>query len=111
MKGLYPAVVYVLLFAIGIIVFISIYHFTNDFVYENNAELEKVQAEKICVFLKNLDGKEGEFEVDIRDFKIETNPLKIIGSSVYSCGIGLNDSGSCLGECRISVLGDKVVFS
>ncbi len=111
MKGIYPPLVYVLLFSVGIFVSMSFYSFTSEFVSSRNIELEKVQAEKICSFLGSLDEKEGEFELDIIDFKIETNPLKIIGSSVYNCDVNLDSSGSCSGECEVSVFGNKVVFS
>jgi hypothetical protein len=111
MKGLYPAVVYVLLFAVGLISFASIYYFTDNFVSEKNIKLEEAQSEKICVFLQNLEDKEGEFEVDIGNFRIETNPLRIVGSSVYNCEIDFNSSGSCSGECGIRMLGNRIVFS
>lgn len=111
MKGLYPAVVYVLLFAVGLISFVSIYSFTDEFVNNRNLELEKVQAEKLCNFLQSLEEKEGEFEIDIRDFEIQTNPLKIVGSFVYNCDIDLNTSGSCSGECKIRMFDGRIVFS
>ena len=111
MKGLYPTVVYVLLFAVGIVVFALVYQFTGDYISEKNIKLEEVRAEKICVFLQNLEGKEGEFELDFGDFRIETNPINIIGSSVYNCELGLNISGSCSGLCKIEVSGDNIVFS
>lgn len=56
MKGLYPAVVYVLLFAVGLISFASIYYFTDNFVSEKNIELEEAQSEKICVFSAEFRG-------------------------------------------------------
>lgn len=111
MKGLYPVIVYVLLFAVGITLFVSIYHFTNDFISKKNLELEEAQTEKICTFLKNLKGKEGEFNLDIRNFKIKTNSLKIIGFSSHNCKININTSGSCSEKCKIRVFGDKLIFS
>jgi len=110
-KGLYPAIVYVLLFSVGIAVFAFFYYFTDNFVSDKNLELEKMQAEKICYFLQSLKNKEAEIKLSIGNFRIETNPLKIVSSSVYNCNIGLNTSGSCSKECKIKVSKNRLVFS
>ncbi len=108
---MYPLVVYVLLFAVGISISASIYHFTEKFVFEKNLELENAKADKLCAFLRNLEGKEGEFGLDVGDFRIDTAPLKFTGFSSYTCNISLNTSGYCYKECRIKVLDDVLVFS
>jgi len=110
-KGLYPAIVYVLLFSVGISVFAFFYYFTDNFVSDKNLELEKLQAEKICYFLQSLKNKEVEIKLSIGNFRIETNPLKIVSSSVYNCNIGFNASGSCSKECKIKVSKNRLVFS
>lgn len=102
--------IYVLLFGVGIFMFMTFNSFTNEFVAVKNLELEHEQAEKICAFVKSLEGKEGEIEIDLMNLKIETPPLKITGLSVYSCAVDFNNSGSCSGKCKIIMQGDSVVF-
>ena len=111
MKGMYPLITYVLLFAVGISVSASIYYFTEKFAFEENLELENAKADKLCSFLRSLEGKEGEFEMDIGDFRIDTAPLRFTGVSSYNCNLILETSGYCNKECRIKVLEDKIVFS
>ncbi|RLJ00654.1 MAG: hypothetical protein DRP06_01545 [Candidatus Aenigmatarchaeota archaeon] len=111
MKGMYPLITYILLFAVGISVSASIYYFTENFAFKENLDLENAKAYKLCAFLRSLEGKEGEFELDIGDFRIDTAPLRFTGFSSYKCDLILETSGYCYKECRIKVLEDKIEFS
>ncbi len=108
---MYPLITYVLLFAIGILISVSVYYFTEKFAFKENLELESAKADKLCAFFRNLEGKEGEFELDVGDFRIDTAPLRLTGFSSYNCNISLNASGYCNKECKIKVLDDEIVFS
>lgn len=99
MKGLYPPVVYILLFSVGLVIFASVYAFSETFFLYRSLELESLQAEKICLFIKNIEGKEGEFQINVRNFRITSEPLRIIGTSVYNCETRLNVFGSCSENC------------
>ena len=110
MKGIYPPMIYILLFGVGIFMFITFQAFTDDFVAVKNLELEQIQAEKLCHFVKSLEGKEGEMEIDLADLRIETQQLRLIGFSVHPCDVGFDSSGSCSGKCKIILNGDSVVF-
>ncbi len=108
---MYPLITYILLFAVGISVSASIYYFTEKFAFEENLELENAKSDKLCSFLRSLDGKEGEFEMNLGDFRIYTNPLRFTGVSTYNCNLILETSGYCDKECRIKVLDNKIIFS
>ena len=111
MKGLYPIIIYIILFAIGISIFVIIYNFTGNFAATTSLDIEKIQSEKICYFIKNLENREGEFELSIRDYRIETNPLRIIDSSIYACEVKIPSSGSCSNVCNLKVSDNSIVFS
>lgn len=111
MKGLHPVIVYVLLFAAGITIFFSIYAFTNNFINQKQMQLQKIQAEKICKFLKNLEGIKVETEIELGDYRIETNPLRIVVGAPYPCALNITTQGNCSGLCKIKSLGEKIIFS
>jgi len=110
MKGLYPAVVYAMLFASGIVIFFLIYGFIEDFVNHKKIILEDLQAEKICNFLENLQNKTGMVEIDIGSYKIETSPLRIVGSYSHECTLATEVQGSCSGLCKIEFSENLIVF-
>jgi len=111
MKGLYPGIVYVLLLAVGIIIFALAYSFTLNFMDEKKAELEELRLEKICNFLRSLKGKNLEVEIDLGNYRIESNPLRIIGSSIKYCELNLTTHGSCSDLCRIKSSERGILFS
>ncbi|MCK4730731.1 MAG: hypothetical protein KAT28_05425 [Candidatus Aenigmarchaeota archaeon] len=110
MKGMYPLITYILLFAVGVSVSASIYYFMEKFAFEENLKLEGAKADKLCSFLRSLEGKEGEFELNLGDFRIDTAPLRFTGFSSYKCDLILETSGYCNKECRIKVLENELNF-
>jgi hypothetical protein len=111
MKGIYPVMVYILLFGISVLIFILAYSFTINFVNGKEIELEEIQTEKICNFLRSLEGKNVEVEIDLGNYRIEANPLRIIGSSTQYCNLNLTIQGSCSSLCKIKSLGNKIYFT
>ncbi len=110
MKGVHPTVVYVLLFAAGVMIFFSLYTFSNDFISEKKAELQEVQADKLCNFLKKIEGERLEAEIELGDYRIETSPLRIIAGSPHSCSLNTTTQGNCSGLCMIESSGEKIIF-
>jgi hypothetical protein len=111
MKGIYPTVVYALFFTSGIIIFFLVYSYTSNFVNEKEVELEEVQAEKICNFLKNMEGKNVEVELELGDYRIKNNPLRIIGISTNYCNLNTTTQGNCSKICKIKSSRETIVFS
>lgn len=111
MKGVYPTVVYVLLFAAGVMVFLSLYSFSNNFITEKETQLQEVQSEKLCNFLKSIEGERLKAEIEIGDYRIITEPLRIIASSPHLCSLNTTTQGNCSGLCRIESSEGKIVFS
>jgi len=111
MKGLYPTTAYVLLFTLGIIIFFLIYQFTGDFINHKRIELENIQTEKICNFLKNLENKTGVVEIDIGNYRIENHSLRIIGSYSHECNLTTKVKGFCSSLCKIKFSKELFILS
>ena len=110
MKGIYPAIVYIILFSVGVVVFFSIYSFSNNFIANKEAELKDVQAEKICNFIKSIEGKRITAEIELGEYSILTGPLRIIAGTPHLCQIDAITRGNCSGLCRIKSSEREIVF-
>jgi hypothetical protein len=102
-KGIYPAIVYVLLFSIGVVFSAMIYNFTANSLENKQEAFESAQADRICAYLEGLSGKDAKVRLDIRDYRIETGPLRVIAKAEHVCPSNLTAEGSCGGECVIKV--------
>jgi hypothetical protein len=100
-KGIYPAVTYVLLFSTGIVFSAVIYNFTANSMENKQESLENAQAERICAYLGDLAGKDAEVRIDVCDYGIESNPLRVIGKKEHICAGSLAADGICKGTCSI----------
>jgi hypothetical protein len=100
-KGIYPAVAYALLFSVGIIFSAMIYNFAASSMEDKQESLESAQAERICAYLADLAGKDAEIRIDVRDYRLESNPLRVIGKNEHICPGNLAAGGRCSGTCII----------
>jgi len=102
-KGIYPAITYVLLFSVGVVFSALIYNFTADSLSNKQINLENAQGDRICAYLEDLAGKDAEVTMDIRDYRLESSPLRVIGKTEHVCASNLSTEGSCSGECVVRV--------
>ncbi|MGC9310472.1 MAG: hypothetical protein ACP5E4_01975 [Candidatus Aenigmatarchaeota archaeon] len=112
-KGIYPAVAYALLFAVGVVFALTIRGFSGDFAEKKALGLEEAEAGHICAYLETLAlrGAEIEVFVDIGGLGLESGPLRVLGQKVHICGGGLSSFGSCRGNCRIRSAGGMIEIS
>ena len=102
MKGIYPAIVYVLLFSSGIFISLLIYNFIENYAYDKLYEIENITSKRLCYYLDNLKNKNTETEIDINKFSIisKNSKTEIRGKYfTYICNI--SSSGNCSGICHI----------
>jgi hypothetical protein len=108
-KGIYPAITYVLLFSVGVVFSALIYNFTSNSLTNKQINLENAQGDRICAYLEDLAGKDGEVTIDIRDYRLESSPLRVIGKFEHVCASNLSVEGSCSGECVVRANSEGVL--
>lgn len=103
MKGIYPAVSYVLLFSVGVVFGALVYGFSGEYVEGKSANIQEAQSGRICAYLADLaqmDAEIGVF-VDLGELGLESVPLRVVGEGEFICGGNLTSFGFCQGECFI----------
>jgi hypothetical protein len=112
MKGMYPAISYVLLFSAGVALAAVIYGFTGDFVENRALESQKAQSERICAYLENIALKDAEIEakLGLQGLGLESGPLRVIGKEEYICARNLPSDGFCRDNCVIRSAQGKITI-